>query len=393
MAEQRLFTKDFFLIAFARMGSSMVFATFTATIASFAVNTYGVDSSLAGVAVGMFILAALVSRVLAGRYMEVIGRRRLVLVGGIAFLAATLAYLIPMPFWAFVVVRALHGIVFGALSNTLNVISICFVPRERLAEGMGYFSLAATAASAIGPFVGIWAYQTFSYTLLFVLCSCYAAIGLLLSFFMAIKPVELTDEQRAEIMGKFRLRDCFEVTAIPLCLMVTLCDIFYYSVSSFLSLYSIEIGLEEYCSLYFVVYSVTLFVTRPFTGRLMDRRGEDIVMYPCFVFLVIGYILLANCQNLPMLILSSIFLATGRSTIFCTVQTMAVRSVPDHRMGVATGTFFAFADTGAGLGPMIMGSLLPLLGGYANMYTFEAVAAVVLMAYFFVLTRVLGKRP
>ena len=57
-----------------RFGLTLGFSMLTALVASFCFDVYHVSESLAGIAVGAFILAAMVSRLFAGRYLDVVGR-------------------------------------------------------------------------------------------------------------------------------------------------------------------------------------------------------------------------------------------------------------------------------------------------------------------------------
>ena len=55
---------------------------------------------------------------------------------------------------------------------------------------------------------------------------------------------------------------------------------------------------------------------------------------------------------------------------------------PAHRSGLATSTFYTFADVGAGIGPLLCGLLVPV-AGYSGMYiTVAAVAAGCLVLYY-----------
>ena len=65
-------------------------------------------------------------------------------------------------------------------------------------------------------------------------------------------------------------------------------------------------------------------------------------------------------------------------------QSLALESAPPERMGVAVSTFFVFADTGAGLGPLIMGLVHPI-AGYPGMYTIAGVISLISIPVYFLL--------
>ncbi len=78
-----------------------------------------------------------------------------------------------------------------------------------------------------------------------------------------------------------------------------------------------------------------------------------------------------------MLLLSGAFIGIGYGTFITSAQAIAVKASPKSRIGLATSTFFMFADFGAGFGPFLLGFLIPLTG-YRNLY--ETMAIVVVAA-------------
>ena len=61
------------------------------------------------------------------------------------------------------IVRLLHGIAFGLSSTATGTISSRIIPDKRKGEGIGYYALSVTTASAIGPFTGIILNQRFGF--------------------------------------------------------------------------------------------------------------------------------------------------------------------------------------------------------------------------------------
>ena len=73
--------------------------------------------------------------------------------------------------------------------------------KSRNGEGIGYFALSMTLATAIGPFIGIFILQRFSFNIIFIFCLICVAISLFLSFFLKVQEITLTQEQTAEMKG------------------------------------------------------------------------------------------------------------------------------------------------------------------------------------------------
>ena len=79
--------------------------------------------------------------------------------------------------------------------------------------------------------------------------------------------------------------------------MMALCGVAISLVLSFLESYSHTIGASAGASWFFVVMAACTFTSRIFVGRIQDRFGDDVVIYPIFVCMAIAYILLATAQG------------------------------------------------------------------------------------------------
>lgn len=75
----------------------------------------------------------------------------------------------------------------------------------------------------------------------------------------------------------------------------------YPSIISFLTPYANEIHLQTAAAFFFIVYSIAILITRPFTGRLFDQRGAKITMLPAFLSFFVGMIQLCKFNFLYFL--------------------------------------------------------------------------------------------
>src|SRR5699024_33070 len=77
--------------------------------------------------------------------------------------------------------------------------------------------------------------------------------------------------------GKFVMID---KEVMPMGLSIMFMGIAYSAVLSFLNLYAIEIDLITAASIFFLVYSAAVLLTRPVTGKILDSFGANIILYP-----------------------------------------------------------------------------------------------------------------
>jgi MFS family permease len=198
---------------------------------------------------------------------------------------------------------------------------------------------------------------------------------------LSVKDLELTDGQLEETMG-FKLRSFIEPKAVPIALVTMVLYLCYASIISFLALYSEEIRLVGTASFFFIVYATVVFVARRFVGRLFDAKGENFVMYPAILIFAIGLAVFSQARYGYVLLLAAVIIGVGFGAVQSSGQTIAVKSAPLHRMGLATSTFFVFADVGVGMGPLLAGLIIPSIGYRGTYVVFAIVAAGCLLLYY-----------
>jgi MFS family permease len=276
-----------------------------------------------------------------------------------------LAYFIASSTGLLLVIRFLHGAAFAAAHVAAGTIVAGVVPRERYGEGIGYYTLSQIMANALAPFIALLLIQHSSFDSVIIACSIASAIGLVILPLLSVKDLELTG---------FKLRSYIEPDAVPIALVAMVLYLCFTSIISFLALYSEEIRLVGTASVFFVVYATVVFIARPFVGRRFDAKGENSVMYPAILVFAIGLAVFSQARRGYVLLLAAVIIAVGFGAIQSSGQTIAVKISPPHRMGLATSTFFLFADIGVGLGPILCGLVIPFLG-YRGTYVLVAIAA------------------
>ncbi|WP_085994167.1 MFS transporter [Oceanobacillus senegalensis] len=383
MTKSKLFTKSFILIFFANCFVSLTFYLLMTTLAAYAIRQFQASESMAGLASGIFIIGALFARLFTGKYMEVIGRKKVIYGSLVLFLIAALLYFPVNHLNLLLFVRFIQGVAFGASTTAMITAVMDMIPNSRRGEGTGYFALSTTIATAVGPFLGLFLTQYADYHMIFVTCTAFSVLSLLIILFAEIPEADITDEQLESMKKGVRLQDFLEKRAVPISVILIIMGISYSSIVSFINLYAVEIQLEEAASLFFLVYAVFLFISRPIAGRLQDNKGDNFIMYPAILLFSLCLLLIGVAQNGFILLLAGILLAAGYGTIVSAAQAIAIKESPKHRVGLATSTFFIFMDGGMGLGPFIIGMIVPYVG-YRGIYlTLAVVVFLSLTLYYF----------
>uniref|UniRef100_UPI0039F4CFCA MFS transporter n=1 Tax=Gordonibacter pamelaeae TaxID=471189 RepID=UPI0039F4CFCA len=284
-AQARLWTKDFTLGTAVNFLLMVNYYGLMVVVADYAMKTYDAPAATAGLAASIFIIGALAARLVSGRIMDKVGRKRLLVAGAIGEVVFSVLYLAGLGLAPLFAIRLLHGFAYGVCSTTIGTIVTALVPDSRKGEGVGYYMLSVTLGAAIGPFLGMFLSQNAGFFPLFATTAVVAGLSLLAAAQLKVPEAaqesdedieeaaeEIARDERDERAGDFRvprfdLGNYLESSVLPIGAVCALLFFCYSSLLAFLTPFAAESGLAQPASLFFVVYAVATFVTRPFTGK------------------------------------------------------------------------------------------------------------------------------
>ncbi|NNP72523.1 multidrug MFS transporter [Acinetobacter defluvii] len=381
-----LWTRNFILVSAINFQLVLIFYLLVVVIVGYAVSELAATTAQAGLVSGLFIVGTLIGRLLVGNFLEKFGRKTTLIVGLTGFLIFSGLYFIKFDVGMLLLVRFMHGFMMGMASTVLGTIIAQILPPTRRGEGIGYYSMSSTLGTAIGPFLAIWMMLHIGYHAIFILSSIIATFCLVVALFIQISDLPQTKypQSTVSIEKNSWLSQFVEKKALSISFIMLLTSICYSGVLSFVNFYAKEINLVETASVFFLMYAVAILISRPFTGPLMDRKGENIIMYPAFVIMAIALLLLSQAQNSWMLLLCAALLGLGYGNIQSVCQTVAVKSASIERMGFATSTFFIFLDAGLGFGPYFLGMALNSIS-YSMLYMYSAIASLLCIVIYYAL--------
>lgn len=389
MAQPKLWTKEFITGTCINFLLILNYYLLMVIMANYSSEQYHVTASSAGLSASMFVIGALLARFFSAQLMEKLGKKRLLLLGGVVEVIASALYFVAAQFVVLLAIRVLHGLSYGMASTSISTVITGTVPDARRGEGIGYFMLSITVGAAIGPFLGIFLIEHGGYFSIFMTCVVTAVLGLGGALLMRIQPEEPAPSPQ-EISPKAKpergLRNLFERTAVPISFVCAGIYFCYSGIISFLASYAAEIQLQAAATVFFVVYSLVILVTRPFTGRMFDQRGERFVMLPAFCSFFVGMILLSQARNGVVLLLSAALVGFGIGVIQSSGLAIAVKKSVPERISYVNSTFYVFIDCGTGIGPFVLGFLIPVLG-YRGMYLAMAGVTVLFCLLYLVVSR------
>ena len=382
--KQPLWTKDFILFIGSNFFISLNFYMLVTTMALYSIEQFQASESEAGLASSIFIIGALIARIFAGGFVEKVGRKRMLYAGLILFVVSTFLYFFASHLILLFAIRFIHGVAFGLSATAMNTTVMDSLPMNRRGEGTGYYSLSSTAATAFGPFLGILILNKFDMNTIFIYAFCMTILAFILSLLATVKEAPLTPEERKAIPFSLKISHLFSLEVIPIASLTMLMGICYASLMSFINIYAIEINLVEASTYFFLIYGAFLFISRPVAGKILDKKGDNIVIFPSIVMFAISLFLLSTASNSFMFLLAAIFAALGFGTYLSCAQVVAAKVAPRNKIGLAVSTFYIGLDTGVGLGPFILGLLLPFIG-YEKMYFYLSILVLCLTVFYYVI--------
>lgn len=366
MKDERIFTRDFTLDMMISLCCSLNYFTLLINITGFAAFRFGSDTAIGGTAAGIYVIGGLLSRIVAGKYIEMVGRKKMLLIGLSFALVMSTTYFFVSSIAMLMAIRFLHGMSYGISSTCTSDIVAKLLPQSRRGEGLGYFFLSITIACAIGPLLGMTLGSSQNYDAVFFVGLVMYSLALVMALILRVPEETLTEEQIREAKS-FTLNSMFQRSALPLALTVMVFYFSYSGVLAFIASYSEEIGLVETATFFYLSVAAGTLLSRIYAGRIYDEKGPNKVIIPAYVGFIVGMTIFATTSDSLLFLFSGFIIGIGVSIVFSICQSIVVSRTPPRRYGVTTSTFSALNDLGTGLGPSILGILIAAVG-FRDMY-------------------------
>jgi MFS family permease len=373
-------TRDFVLGFFALFTFAIAFHVLIPTLPIY-LSRLGSKESEIGVLIGIFFASSLVFRPLVGKALLRVRERDFMIAGAILFGLTSIAYLLVLPFWPFLIVRVFQGIALAFFHTAAYTLIVNISPEAHRGQSLSYFLLAPTISLAIAPSLGMFLINHFSFTFLFLACSGISLCSLLITNKLGRRQVSPPEDAFSEEGFFLRWK------VLPASIVSFFNFIAWGALTAFFPLYAINHGVAN-PGVFFTVIAVMLISGRIFGGKVLDLYRRERVI-PAFLTLhVISMTLLAFSTNLPMFILVAVIWGIGASLLIPAVMAYTLDRAGPSR-GPAVGTLTALSDLGLALGPVIMGIIIRL-SNYRTMFLCVALTLLINLGYFHFLVRKKG---
>jgi MFS family permease len=378
----QFWTKDFILTSLSNLFLFFSFHMLTPTLPLYVIEMNGTAFE-AGLVVGVFTVTALMIRPFAGRALDTLGRKKILLTGLFIFGIAVMSYKWMWFVSLILLMRTIQGIGWGIATTTYGTLISDIIPAKRRAEGMGYYGLSITLPMALAPLFGIWIVARYDFTILFIVATASVVISILLV--QMLQPLNQVSPKKVS-----KERDSLlEKSALFPSLLIMLSNFVHGGILSSMTLFGLEVNIVN-VGWFFLTHAIVVTITRPIAGRIFDRYGHLFLVIPGGVCLFISLWLLSSTTNLTSLIIAAVWYGVGFGSTLPTLQAWTINRVPPERRGAANGTFFSAFDLGIGLGAIFVG-LVAHSTGYAGVYRISTIF-IVLYILVYVIYLILERR-
>ncbi len=365
-ARPKLWTQDFVLICLSYLTFCIAFHSLLPTLPIY-IEKFGGTTGMAGLAMAALTVSAVIIRPITGWALDKYGRKFILFAGLITFMIPSMVFIFMLPVMALLFMRFVQGFGWGIGTTAQGTVVSDIIPGERLGEGLGFYSLANSLSLALAPAIGLWLVNYLSFEALFINSSVLTMSALFLAMGVKYPKTEFKKSSKIVFMEKPALRPS----------MVTLLvTITYSTFLSFLALFVIQKGMST-AGVFFTVLAVTMFVSRPLAGMIVDRmgrRGYDLTMYVGIATIILSVIIVAQTSTVWHLAIGGVLYGIGFGSIQPTMLALCINSVSPDRKGAANATYWTAFDIGVAVGSIIWGVIAGYFG-YVIMFYLNIVPA------------------
>jgi MFS family permease len=348
----------------------------------------GAGPSLIGFVMGASTLTGIVLKLPAGAMSDILGRRRLLVLGALVFATLPFTYLGISTLVGLILLRFVHGsatAIFGPVaSESLSDIA----PPSKRGAWLSTYSTAQGAGQALGPVLAGYLIAAGRFDLAFLAAG---VIGL-------AAPVIVVGWRSGSTAPPNRARwqefkaGIGEVGRNRLVLVTSGAQAAQFvlngALNAFLPLFGRDVvGLTTpQLGWLFGIQTVTTLALRPVIGMLSDRVGRRWVIVAGLTACSAAVLTMSSATDIWALVAAVIPYAAGVATTTAATSAFITDVTRRARYGAAHGVFGTIYDVGDALGPIAAGLLVASVG-YGRMFQILAVIGVTMAVVFLVASR------
>jgi predicted MFS family arabinose efflux permease len=374
------YPRSFYLAVAANLFFFTSFQWTFATLPGY-IQAIGGDATDIGLAFGLFALSAVVARPGIGWLIDRWGRKPVLLVGSLVFVASPVLYALSSSLWPFQAVRLLHGLGIAAFTTAYTALVADLAPAGRRGEAVGLAGVTNNLGMLFAPVLGQAMQSGLGYAAHFWAAGSLAVI----SFCLVLAVVEpkrhrsgVGDAEEGAVQSFWaagRIRAVWVAAFGSTGLAVA-----YGAVMSFMPPHAAERNLTTVGG-YYSAFAAAMIVAQASAGWLSDRVGRRAVAAPGMLVVALAMFGLARTGSDLGLLAAGALLGISWGLVRAGLDTAVVDAVAPSMRGTALSFLYTCFDIGVGVGAFGLGVLAQARSYAAAFYATAVWAVVALLGY------------
>jgi MFS family permease len=351
----------------------------------------GAAPELIGLIVAASTITGVFIKLPAGALSDVLGRRRMMLLGCLFFAAPPFLYPFVYSPGTLLALRFFHGVATAIFSPVASAF-VADLSKEARGEKLGWFAAAGDIGSTLGPLTGgLLLFYTASYPMTYLTVGVLGLLPLLL--ILRLPDNEMPRRAGTTLGARSQqfwsgIREVLGSRAVVIAsLLEAAMYVGYGAFLGFFPPYAKGIGLNDaQIALVMGVQLATTMFAKPLSGRLSDRLGRKPMILAGLLLCAATLPAIPALASLWLLFPVSALFGLGVAIVTPSTTALVADLVKGQQMGSAMGVFGTIWDSGEAFGPILAGFLIASLG-YSPAFTMIALLMAVVALVFAILVR------
>ena len=330
---------------------------------------FGAGVETLGMMTMSFALAQFVAAPFMGSLADRIGRRPLIIVALVAYIAANIGFLFAPTTTAFIVVRTVEGALTAGLFPSAMGIVADISPEDERGRWSGILMGAYGAGFIFGPVIGGFLYDGWGFAMPFILSAFMAVLALVAAIILVpetrTKEIRQRDQlfQRREIqLSGIKKVSLWNSVPRPFSVFGTLLIIDFMIVFSFafvepqMIFYFYE--QLNWSTIQFGVivgaYGGSLVISQLLFGRMSDRFARKPVIIIGMLLYATFYLALMLITNFPLMLLAAVISGIGEALVMPALSAYYLDITSERHRSRVLGIKESSASLGGVLGPLLV---------------------------------------
>lgn len=393
--KERLLTRSYICILAANFLFFFGFWLLIPVLPFYLKEVFNCPAALLGAILSCYTVSGLCVRPFSGFLMDKFPRKPIYIFCYFVCTTIFLGYMAATVLTWFILLRALHGMMFSVVTVGGNTLCVDITPSSRRGEALGYYGLTNNTAMALGPMTGLFMHDHVTYDGLFLTGMLFTTAGLICAVMVKARTPEslkarIHQKERPVPEQKLSLDRFILLKGIPVSISLLMLSIPYGATTNFVAMYAHEIHLAAPTGFFFTLMAVGMGVSRLFAGKQVDRGYITQCIHAGFYPVIAAFLMLALCRFVApssmnmatvMFFIVPLLLGVGFGIMFPAMNSLYINLAPNCKRATATSTYLTAWDVGIGIG-IAAGGLIAQHFTFYMVYLIGSIFCTVSLVFF-----------